>query len=149
MAFFNCIFRKIVFLGFFFSIASSAIAQDYYSDYYYEDGSSGSGEVYYTEDYAGCDPRYDDYCYEEDIVPEEGMEASFGTSNNQLLRVTEAKADAVYLTVRKVTYVLAGLGAIALVVMAAFGKFEWKWFFMLIGGLFILAGFQSLVNFLN
>ncbi|MHA1539643.1 MAG: TrbC/VirB2 family protein [Alphaproteobacteria bacterium] len=148
MTSFHNFLRKALFFGVFSLLSSFAVAQDYYGDYAYDD-TGYADDAYYTEDYAGCDPRYDEYCYEEDIYPDEDMEASFGTSNNQLLRVTEAKADAVYLTVRKVTYVLAGLGAIALVVMAAFGKFEWKWFFMLIGGLFILAGFQSLVNFLN
>ncbi|MHA1540221.1 MAG: hypothetical protein ACTSXQ_07080 [Alphaproteobacteria bacterium] len=48
-----------------------------------------------------------------------------------------------------ITYILAGCGILGLALMATIGKWQWKWFFMLIGGLFILAGFRALINFLN
>ena len=107
----------------------------------------GENGAYYPEDeYIDCDPNYDPYCESQYYEPEE---APFGTVNNQILQVTEARMDVLYATIKKVSYVLAGVGAIALVVMAAFGKFQWKWFFMLILGLFLLASFQGLINFLN
>ncbi len=106
-----------------------------------------TGQYYDPEQFA-CDPTYDPSCVAEDEYYEPEP-APFGTVNNKFLEVTEERADILYATIKKVSYVLAGIGAIALVVMAAFGKFQWKWFFMLIGGLFLLAGFQAMVNFLN
>ena len=38
------------------------------------------------------------------------------------------------------TYGMGGLGAIGLGVMAFFGKFQWTWFFGLVGGLVLIAG---------
>ncbi|MHA1539597.1 MAG: hypothetical protein ACTSXQ_03885 [Alphaproteobacteria bacterium] len=66
-----------------------------------------------------------------------------------LMNVATARLDTLHTTLRQITYVLAGVGLIALVILAAVGKWEWKWFFMLCGGLFLLAGFQALINFLN
>ena len=48
-----------------------------------------------------------------------------------------------------IVYILAGCGILGLAVLATVGKWEWKWFYMIIGGLFILAGFRALINFLN
>ena len=66
-----------------------------------------------------------------------------------LMNVATSRLDTIHATLRQITYVLAGVGLIGLVLLAAVGKWEWKWFFMLCGGLFLLAGFQSLINFLN
>ena len=104
-----------------------------------------------TPDYVDCDPNNDANCTDNGDVfqPDPEGEAPFGTVNNHIMKITQDRADTIYITVRKLSYVLAGLGALTLVILAAFGKFQWKWFFMLLGGLFILAGFQSMINFLN
>ncbi|MHA1540217.1 MAG: hypothetical protein ACTSXQ_07060 [Alphaproteobacteria bacterium] len=48
----------------------------------------------------------------------------------------------------KATYVFAGLGLMGLVIFAFMGKFRWSWLAALLGGLVIMAGFQSLIQFI-
>ena len=66
-----------------------------------------------------------------------------------ILDVATSRVDTLHVTLRNLTYVLAGIGLIALVIMAAIGKFQFKWLFALAGGLFLLASFQAMINFLN
>ncbi len=69
--------------------------------------------------------------------------------DNTFLDVASSRIDTAHKYTRNITYVLAGFGLIALVIMAAMGKFKFQWLFMLAGGLFLLAAFQALINFLN
>lgn len=48
----------------------------------------------------------------------------------------------------KATYVFAGIGLMGLVIFAFMGTFRWSWFAAFIGGLVIMASFQSLIQFL-
>ena len=51
---------------------------------------------------------------------------------------------------KKVAYGVGGLGAVALGALAFFGRFQWGWFFGLIGGLVLITlygvGVQSITN---
>ncbi len=47
------------------------------------------------------------------------------------------------------TYIVSGLGMLAMVILAFMGKFQWKWFTALCGALIIIAGFQYMVAFLS
>ena len=40
---------------------------------------------------------------------------------------------------RKISYGIGGLGAVALGALAFFGRFQWGWFFGLIGGLALIG----------
>ena len=66
-----------------------------------------------------------------------------------IINVAMTRVDTIHSTLRQLTYVLAGIGLIGMVIMAAIGKFQWKYLFALAGGLFLLAGFQAMINFLN
>lgn len=50
---------------------------------------------------------------------------------------------------QQVVYGLGGLGAIALGAMAFFGRFQWTWFFGLIGGLALIAGIQTGIEYMT
>ncbi|MHA1539162.1 MAG: hypothetical protein ACTSXQ_01645 [Alphaproteobacteria bacterium] len=49
----------------------------------------------------------------------------------------------------RIFYIYAGLGLAGLALLAYIGKWEWKWFFSFIGGIFVVAAMQALVMFLN
>ncbi|MHA1540215.1 MAG: hypothetical protein ACTSXQ_07050 [Alphaproteobacteria bacterium] len=65
------------------------------------------------------------------------------------LRTAEWRSQTAFIYIKRITYIYAGFGVIALVLLAVVGKWQWKWFFMICGGLFVLAGSQQLVYFLN
>ncbi|MHA1540218.1 MAG: hypothetical protein ACTSXQ_07065 [Alphaproteobacteria bacterium] len=46
------------------------------------------------------------------------------------------------------TYVIAGIGMLGLVILAFMGKFQWPWLVSLCGGLLLMAGLQSVIQFL-
>ena len=45
------------------------------------------------------------------------------------------------------TYIVAGLGAMTLAILAFFGKFSWKYVAALAGGLLVVGGFQAIIDF--
>ena len=50
---------------------------------------------------------------------------------------------------RQVAYGLAGLGIAGLGVMAMLGRFQWRWFFAIVGGLLILAGLNQGLQYIT
>lgn len=50
---------------------------------------------------------------------------------------------------RQFAYIMAAAGALVLAILAFFGKFKWNWFFMICGGLFIIAFFSDLLTFIG
>jgi hypothetical protein len=50
---------------------------------------------------------------------------------------------------RKIVYIISGIGALALGVMAFFGRFKWTTFFALCGGIFIIAIFENILTYLS
>ncbi len=65
------------------------------------------------------------------------------------LQTAEMRSESAYIYIKRMTYIYSGVGVIGLVILAVFGRFQWKWFIALVGGLFVLAGAQQLVFFLN
>ena len=51
--------------------------------------------------------------------------------------------------IERFTYLASGIGVFGMAILAFLGKFEWKWFFMLCGGLFMVSGFQMMIDFLH
>lgn len=54
-----------------------------------------------------------------------------------------------YYYLERIFYVYAGLGLAGLALLAYIGKWEWKWLFSFIAGVFIVAAMQAIVFFLN
>ena len=81
------------------------------------------------------------YEYKKDYSDKDNQ-TKFGETVNERVGLSYQYAE-------KVTYILAGVGILYLVLMATFGKFQWKMFFAIGGGLFVLAGFQAIIYFLN
>lgn len=88
------------------------------------------------------DYNYDPRAYEtrpENATP--STDHFLVTANNRMQEVSRQS----YI----VTYILAGMGMLYLVIMAFMGRFNWKHSAAIIGGLAILAGFQYMVAFLS
>ena len=80
------------------------------------------------------------------------LSKNFGESpegQQKVFQVAQQRSEAAYIYIKRITYIYSGVGVIGLVIMAVFGRFQWKWLFALVGGLFVLAGAQQLVFFLN
>jgi|NOAtaT_6_FD_contig_21_6270740_length_426_multi_10_in_0_out_0_1 hypothetical protein len=48
---------------------------------------------------------------------------------------------------RKIVYIIGGVAALSLGVLAFFGRFKWTTFFALVGGLFMIAIFDQILKF--
>jgi hypothetical protein len=46
-------------------------------------------------------------------------------------------------------YGLGGIGAMALGVLAFMGRFQWTWFFGILGGLAMIAGFDQAITYMG
>ncbi len=57
------------------------------------------------------------------------------------------RVDTAWNTGRKIVYIMGGIGALSLGVLAFFGRFQWSRFFALLGGLFIIAIFDQILSF--
>ena len=68
---------------------------------------------------------------------------------HKLFRMIRSRTGTAYDYGENITYVVAGFGMLALVIMAFVGKFQWGHLVALVGGLAILAGFQYIVYFLG
>ncbi|MHA1540219.1 MAG: hypothetical protein ACTSXQ_07070 [Alphaproteobacteria bacterium] len=81
----------------------------------------------------------------------EGREFSTApsTEGHKLFRMVRSRTGTAYDYGENITYVIAGFGMLALVIMAFMGKFQWAHLVALVGGLAILAGFQYIVYFLG
>ena len=77
----------------------------------------------------------------------QGIGGSGGTGAGDLFKNTEELADNTVGRTQQVVYGLGGLGAIALGALAFFGRFQWSWFFGLIGGLAMIAGLQQGIQY--
>jgi len=77
----------------------------------------------------------------------QGIGGAGGTGAGDLFKNTEELADNTVGRTQQVVYGLGGLGAIALGALAFFGRFQWSWFFGLIGGLAMIAGLQQGIQY--
>lgn len=75
--------------------------------------------------------------------------AELGEVRSTFLETVTSRTGTTYVYAEQITYILAGLGLLGMVLMATVGKWNWKWAFAICGGLFVLAGFQAIIYFLN
>lgn len=82
-------------------------------------------------------------------IPELAM-ANQGSGDNAAV-FTEAtgKLESFYNNFRTWVFIAGGFGALALGLLSFFGKFEWKWFWMLLGGLLIVGLIGEAIDFLT
>ncbi|MHA1539596.1 MAG: hypothetical protein ACTSXQ_03880 [Alphaproteobacteria bacterium] len=123
----------------------------------------GGGDTYFANRMAADDHGknpYTDTQYQNSWQQEQGANITafvngpgdwFGepVARSTVFRVAQRRSDVAHTWARMMFYIGAGCGLCVLVVMAAVGKWQWSWFFMIVGGLFVIAGFQALINFLN
>ena len=50
---------------------------------------------------------------------------------------------------KRIFYIYSGVGLGVLVLLAFIGRWQWKWFFAFVGGLFVVAAAQAIVEFLT
>ncbi|TAH32323.1 MAG: hypothetical protein EYC62_09325 [Alphaproteobacteria bacterium] len=48
---------------------------------------------------------------------------------------------------RKIVYIIGGIAALSLGVLAFFGRFKWTTFFALVGGIFVIAIFDQILQY--
>ena len=70
-------------------------------------------------------------------------------ARSTIFQVAQRQSDVAHMWARDAFYIGAGCGVCLLTIMASIGKWKWDWFFMIVGGLFVIAGFQAMINFLN
>lgn len=73
---------------------------------------------------------------------------AFAQSSNIFATAT-TKGCEVFKGARQLFYIGAALGIIALGTLAAFGRFQWKWVFSLVAGVFMIASFGQIMVFLE
>ena len=81
-----------------------------------------------------------------------GKKTEFATeaTGNQYFQITAyCRTLSIYRYLESAMYIYAGIGLAVMALFAFIGRFRWAWFFAFMGGLFILAASQSIVNFLS
>jgi hypothetical protein len=76
-----------------------------------------------------------------------GVGGTGGTGAGTLFSNAETLADNTVGRSQQVVYGLGGLGAIGLGALAFMGRFQWSWFFGLVGGLVLIAGLQTGIEY--
>lgn len=61
----------------------------------------------------------------------------------------EKKGSNAFQNIKNLSFLVGGFGVIGLAVMAYFGRFQFKWFFALIGGLALIAASGSMVDYIT
>lgn len=61
----------------------------------------------------------------------------------------QSKTSEGFTNTRNLVFLLGGFGIIGLAVMAFFGRFQWKWFAALIGGMVLLAVTGSVIEYVT
>jgi hypothetical protein len=61
----------------------------------------------------------------------------------------QSKASEGFVNTRNLVFLLGGFGIIGLAVMAFFGRFQFKWFAALIGGMVLLAVTGSMIEYVT
>jgi hypothetical protein len=69
-----------------------------------------------------------------------GINSDLGSANETAFTQAESLADNTARRIKSAVYGLAGIGAVALAILAFTGKFNWRWMFALIGGLMLIGG---------
>lgn len=72
-----------------------------------------------------------------------------GTGDAEMFEQSEALAVNTANDGRLIAYGLAGMGVLGMAVLAMMGRFEWRWFFAVIGGLAVLGGLNEGIQYLT
>ena len=75
------------------------------------------------------------------------VDAAYAVNSGDLMSTAQGKAVAVFVSVKKIIFVVGGFGLVALAFMAIFGKLDWKKFAALAVGLAILAAAGAIVDY--
>lgn len=75
------------------------------------------------------------------------VDAAYAVDSGDLMSTAQGKAVAVFVSVKKIIFVVGGFGLVALAFMAIFGKLDWKKFAALAVGLAILAAAGAIVDY--
>lgn len=75
------------------------------------------------------------------------VDNAFAVSSGDLMSTAQNKAVNVFVSVKKIIFVVGGFGLVALAFMAIFGKVDWKKFAALATGLAILAAAGAIVDY--
>ena len=75
------------------------------------------------------------------------VDNAFAVNSGDLMTTAQGKAVAVFISVKKIIFVVGGFGLVALAFMAIFGKVDWKKFAALATGLAILAAAGAIVDY--
>jgi hypothetical protein len=78
-----------------------------------------------------------------------GARLGAGASKSELFTQTDKMVDNAFTQGEKIVYGVGGLGAIALGALAFFGRFQWGWFFGLIGGLALIASISLIISYIT
>ncbi len=146
-----------VFLLSFLMIAGPSFAQDPIPSSAFPDGGSSS-----SDHTVKCDgnsllkERYgedvDKFRLPHQPISSAGTEEhlEFGTELVQEFHNTAAcRSITAYEYSKRIFYIYAGVGLGVMVLLALVGKWQWKWFFGFLGGLFVIAAAQTIIEFLN
>lgn len=82
------------------------------------------------------------------LVADPAFAQTSGSSGALFTNMTN-KACEVFTNARRLFYIGSGIGLVAMAVLAAFGRFQWKWFFSLLGGVVVIAAFTQIMQFLD
>ncbi len=63
--------------------------------------------------------------------------------------VAECRSQDFYVYFRRIFYIYSGFGVIGMVALAVAGRWQWKWLFGYVAGLFVFAAGQYIVEFLS
>ncbi len=75
------------------------------------------------------------------LLPQEVLADPFASAQE---KVSDAWTEG-----KKIVYIIGGVGALALGVLAFFGRFKWATFFALVGGIFMIAIFAEILTYLG
>lgn len=78
------------------------------------------------------------------MIPADAWATSGGT---QIFNNLCAKTNEAWTQGRRIVYVIGGIAALSLGVLAFFGRFKWTTFFALLGGLFLIAMFDQVLQY--
>jgi hypothetical protein len=88
--------------------------------------------------------------FPETIADEQAtMQLADGSGDAELFTHSRTLAYGTANRATPVAYGLAGLGVMGLGTLAIFGRFQWRWFFAIVGGLVIIAGLNDGVRYIT
>lgn len=82
------------------------------------------------------------------VIPMDAWATSAGTDTAVFQNAKQVTQTA-WRQGKTIVYIIAGIGALALGVLAFFGRFKWTTFFALCGGIFVIAMIAEIIDYLG